>query len=306
MKSHSIIKYFGLLALAMGLSQAATIDVGSQSGLYVLGLNSSASQIFSTTLAGAPIGLATDASGNVYAATFAPGAAGNTVQKLTAGGSLLGTYASLPSGISGPFGIAFDSAGNLYVSALSSNVIEKYDTAGNFIGTLANINAPRGLAFDKSGNLWVVSSASGGQLFQITSTTTLNQNPVASAASGLADPRYIAFDASGNLYVDNTTTGTILKYGLSGGTLSAPTTFASGLGGPNGLGFDAAGNLYVADYFDNNVHEFSAAGVDLGVFKANILNANGLAVSNVVTPEPATFAMLGVALGALALRRRKA
>ena len=314
-KTNIFLLTLGSYAMAAVSVQAANIYVSSQTGLYVVGYSQSGSQQFSTNVSGQPLGLALDAAGNVYAGVFAPGTAGNTVQKFTAAGAPVGTYSTLPNGVTGPFDLAFDNTGSLYVSALNSNAVDKFDSNGNFVGTLATVASPRGLAFDPNGNLYVVSSANGGAVYEIpkTATSTLNQTPgaVLSFAAGLADPRYLAFDASGNAYVSNTgtggSTGYIEKYSLlSPGLFNTPAVFAAGLGGPNGLGFDASGNLFVADYFDGNVREFSASGASLGVFKAGILTANGLAVGAGAVPEPMTAGLIGLGLAALAWTRRKA
>jgi hypothetical protein len=64
----------------------------------------------------------------------------------------LGTFASL----AGAEGITFDTAGNLYVSSFSTNIIEKFSPSGVDLGTFAStgLNQPYGLAFDRGGNLY--------------------------------------------------------------------------------------------------------------------------------------------------------
>ena len=53
-----------------------------------------------------------------------------------------------PSGLNGPLGLAFDSAGNLYVSNYYNDTIEKFSPAGNDLGVFANtVAGPRHLAF---------------------------------------------------------------------------------------------------------------------------------------------------------------
>ena len=67
------------------------------------------------------------------------------------------------SGLSGPGGLAFDSAGNLYVASEFSNTIVKY-TPGGVGSVFANsgLDLPVGLAFDSAGNLYVTNR--GGRL----------------------------------------------------------------------------------------------------------------------------------------------
>lgn len=300
--------YLSLLAtsgICLPGLHASNIYVSSeQPNGPVYGYSGAGNPLFSDLVQGQPIGLGLDAASNLYAAVYAPGAAQNSIVKFSGSTASSGTPFAILSGVSGPFGVAFDASGNLYVSALSSNVIQKFDANGTLlVADLANITNPRGIAIDSTGNLWVVSSANGGAIYKITNTVTPNQNPAPILTAGLSDPRYDVFDSSGNLYVSNTgvggSTGFIEKY--AAGSLSA-STFATNLGGPNGLGFDTAGNLFVADYFDNNVREFAANGANLGIFASSVTTANGLAVSGV--PEPSTWFLIGLGLGFGSLIRR--
>jgi hypothetical protein len=71
-------------------------------------------------------------------------------------GADLGTFVTL----AGAEGIAFDSAGNLYISSFSHGTIEKYSPAGVDLGAFASAGlvSTYGLAFDADGNLYAASS----------------------------------------------------------------------------------------------------------------------------------------------------
>src|SRR5262249_19587728 len=58
--------------------------------------------------------------------------------------------------MTGPAGIAFDGAGNVYVANQLNNTIHRFSPTGADLGTFAsaNLSTPRGLAFDTSGNLY--------------------------------------------------------------------------------------------------------------------------------------------------------
>ncbi len=72
--------------------------------------------------------------------------------KITPGG-VITVFAN--TGLSNPHGLAFDSAGNLYVANFGDNTIEKFTPGG--VGSVfasTGLNQPFGLAFDSAGNLF--------------------------------------------------------------------------------------------------------------------------------------------------------
>jgi hypothetical protein len=201
-----------------------------------------------------------------------------------------GASRAFASGLDGPEGVAFDSAGNLFVATEGN--INKI-TPGGARSTFASglVNYPLGLTFDSSGNLF---AADEGNIYKFTPGGARS-----TFASGLSYPYALAFDSSGNLFVADQGSGHIYKYTPSG----VRTTFASGLsylyalafdsadnlfvtnpsssgdgyvykftpngvrstfaelGGPLGLAFDSAGNLFVADGGSGNIYKFTSSGV---------------------------------------------
>ena len=211
-------------------------------------INMSKAQTVSTFASSitSPRGLAFDASGNLYVASYA---SSGSIYKITPAG-VLSTFAS---GITYPIGLAFDASGNLYVASYaSSGYIYKYTTAGVKSTFASGITYPEGLAFDTSGNLYVASYASSGHIYKYTSAGAQS-----TFASSISDPEGLAFDASGNLYVASySSSGHIYKY-TSAGTQS---TFASSVSYPTGLAFDATGNLYVANSVQGYIYKFTSGG----------------------------------------------
>jgi sugar lactone lactonase YvrE len=160
-----------------------------------------------------------------------------------------GTVAAFGTVPGQAFGVAVDSAGNVFAaSAGDDRTIYKFTPAGvrsvfadstNFTGT----QGPIGLMFDSSGNLFATASDSPGNgeilKFAPGGTKTV-------FATGLTNnPRGLAFDSSGNLFVAEVpagATGDILKFTPAG----ARTTFASGIGrsagnsGPEYLAFKSS------------------------------------------------------------------
>src|SRR5439155_17436422 len=95
--------------------------------------------------------LAVDNMGNQYVADVTC----DSIDKFNPNGVRI-TFAS---GLSYPYALAFDSAGNLFVTAWGNpgvaGYVYKYTSHGDR-STFAALGAPLGLAFDSSGNLLVM------------------------------------------------------------------------------------------------------------------------------------------------------
>ena len=138
-----------------------------------------------------------------------------------------GASSTFAGGLDGPEGLAFDSAGNLFVS-IGGNIYEF--TPAGVRSTFAS-GTFGALAFDAAGNLFV---ADGGSIYKFAPGGT--RSTFASGTSGA-----LAFDAAGNLFV---AADAIYKFTPDG----VRSTFASGLSYPYALAFDSAGNLFVTDW----------------------------------------------------------
>ncbi|GBL34926.1 serine/threonine-protein kinase PknD [Filimonas sp.] len=191
------------------------------------------------------------------ARNIASGCISLTRTAVTAFVNVLNTTPTISSyinaGINSPEYIAFDAAGNMYVSSASTNTIEKVDVYG-FVSTFVNtgLSSPSGLAFDASGNLYVANTGSNN-IKKITSGGSVSTF----VNTGLSAPTGLAFDTTGNLYVANTGSNNIKKV-TSGGSIS--TFVSSGLNSPKGLAFDIAGNLYAANAATNTISKINKFG----------------------------------------------
>jgi sugar lactone lactonase YvrE len=186
-------------------------------------------------------GLAVDIAGNAYVMandqTSPTGA--STIFKFTPDGERI-VFGSVPSQ---GWGLAFDSAGNLYAADGGAQTIYKFAPNGArtvFAGPseFAEGESPVGLAFDSSGNLFVSietftdPGADSIVYFSPTGVKSL-------FATGLTTPRGLAFDSSGNLFVaevgvpEEFPSGDILEFPTAGGQI----LFASGFFRPQFLTF---------------------------------------------------------------------
>lgn len=164
-----------------------------------------------------------------------------------------------------PYGVAFDPAGNLFVSDIDLQLILKVTPAGKKTTFTTAVSRPLGMAFDAAGNLFVA---------DFVANAILKFTPAAKRstfASGLAGPTGLAFDAAGNLFETDSTSGVINKFSPGG----QKKLFAGGLSMPQGLAFDSAGNLFVAE-FGPNVLKFTPKG-SRSIFSSVFQRAFGLA-----------------------------
>ena len=101
-------------------------------------------------------------------------------------------------GFINPQGIAFDSAGNIYVTDFAGNSIKEIAAGSHVVSTLLTVNQPSGLAIDKAGNFYV--SEFGNNIVQEFAAGSLTPTTI---ATGLNAPMGVALDGSGNVYVVN-------------------------------------------------------------------------------------------------------
>lgn len=140
---------------------------------------------------GGGFGLAFNSAGNL----FAVDAVNQTIFQYTPGGTRTTFAGPAAFGNESPSGqLAFDSAGNLFVSTLTSDFtmgsIREFTPGGVESIFATGLRSPRGLAFDSTGNLFVTENL-GGQLGDILEFTPGGIESV--FASGIGNPQFLTF-----------------------------------------------------------------------------------------------------------------
>jgi len=236
-----------LLIVAFWRSSAA-----AQSIFTVAGGNTSDGRAATFAALENPGSVAVDGSGNLYIADTG----NNRIRRMAALSGIISTVAGKgESGFSGdggpattatlaaPFGVALDSAGNLYIADSRNNRVRKIVAGTGIISTIAG-NGTRGFSGD------------GGP----------------ATAAGLLDPEGLVVDAIGNVYVADTQNNRIRKITVGSGIISTvvgngmsefsgdggPAT-AAGLFNPGGVAVDTAENLYIADSVNSRIRKVAAS-----------------------------------------------
>ena len=206
----------------------------------------------------APDGMAMDAAGNLYVAntyySLFPGAAQNTVSKVTPGGAI-STYAQ---GFTNPSSLAFDRNGNLFVGGyvFEAGYIDEVKPNGTVVSfDSTHLGRNNGMVFNAQGNL-LVDDGLANSLFSFTPADALK----VTFDGLLAAPRHAAQDAAGNLYVSNSDDNSIVKISPSGTVSRVAGGPGAMVWGPEGLAVDAGGTLYVADSYNRVIDKVAPTG----------------------------------------------
>ncbi len=253
-----------------------------------------------------PWSVTVDAAGNLYIADTGNNrirkvdvagvmhtVAGNGIAGFSGDGGVA-TGASL----NGPFAVAVDAAGNIYIADTNNNRIRKVDTkgiistvaGGNTFGfggdggpaTDATLYAPESLALDPHGSIYIADW--GNARVRVINPAGVINTVAGNGANGYngdgqpataarISARCVALDSAGNLYIADEESSRIRKvdsegvistvvgngaFGFSGDGGAA--TQAS-LYGPYAVAVSRSGHIFIADFFNNRVRVVNSDGI---------------------------------------------
>ena len=167
--------------------------------------------------------------------------------------------AAIQARLNAPYGVALDSAGNLYIADSGNNRVRVVNAAGN-IGTSAGDGAagyigdgglaisaelysPLGVACDPAGNLYIADARN----YVVRKVNALSGN-ITTIAGATQYDNYV--DGKSDFNYGNGENGDA----FSGGGIAT----GAGIYAPYGVAVDQAGNLLIAEYFDHIVREVAA------------------------------------------------
>ena len=242
-----------------------------------------------------PRGLSTDGSGNIYETNTAT----NQIYVINPGGTpalIAGTSSATETDnatgssatFNGPWGIAYNPSGFVYVSDYGGSTIRQISTTAPYaVTTLAGVsgnqfeangqgagaafNRPAGIVFDGSTYLYVCDFG-GNTIRRVTvATGTVITIGGLSATPGEVDnttgtsarfngPRAIAYDGSGFLYVTDNVGNTVRKISTTAPyAVTTVVNSSAGLSGPEGLTISGR-FLYISDLGNGVIKRSSTTG----------------------------------------------
>jgi DNA-binding beta-propeller fold protein YncE len=238
-----------------------------------------------------PAAVAVDADGNIYVAD----SGNDRIQKLSPTGDAIAVWqyclpgstpcAPAPGHDPGQFfdpeGIAIDGQGNVYVSEVNNNRIQKLTRDGKSQAVWGGpqsdapgqFNQPFGLTLDRAGNLYVADLNNNRvqKLSPSGQSLGIFGSGLGAGPGQLVQPRGVAVDAAGNVYVADTQNHRIQEFGPDGAFRTqwrrceddpAVCQFPNSGGGPGEFFYpravvaDAAADLYAADTSNNRIQRF--------------------------------------------------
>ena len=242
-----------------------------------------------------PFGVTVDLAGNVFVADWN----NHTIRKVTSAGvvtTLAGTAGSTGSTdgtgsaarFSNPFGVAVDTAGNVFVGDSANHCIRKVTSVGvvtTLAGTAGSLGStdgtgaaarfyyPNGVAVDTDGNVFVADSenytirkvTSAGVVTTLAGTAGIPGSTNGTGSAARFSSSYgVTVDSEGNVFVADRGNHTIRKV-TSAGVVSTEAGLAGNFGSNNGLGssarfrfpadvaVDSGGNVFVADQYNHTI-----------------------------------------------------
>jgi sugar lactone lactonase YvrE len=208
--------------------------------------------------------------------------------------------AAIAAQINKPYGVAVDSAGNLFIADGLNHVVRKVSTSGVIttvagngysgysgdggLAISAQLSTPFGIAIDSTGNLFIADSynhsiravsASSGIITTVAGNGSFGFSGDGGQATSaqLNYPFGVAVDSAGNIFIADADNHRIRKVSSLGVITTVAGNGSYGFSGdsgaatsaklnwPNGIAVDSTGSFYIADTSNNRIRKVSAVGI---------------------------------------------
>ncbi len=239
-----------------------------------------------------PNGVALDSQGNIYVSDNYQDKLWARLVKLSPSGQFLAEWHPFHSselGHSGPYKLAVDQQGNIYVADDTDDTIKKVAANGQVLAAWGGtgsapgqLSGPSGVAVDPQGNVYVSEFYNSRvQKFSPMGKVLAVLGSTGPSVQQLNHPIGVAVDAQGNLYVNDHRNNRIVKFSSAGKFLAAWVPLGSPAGLfilPEGIAVDAQGYIYVAA--NQHLFKLSPAGKVLTIWDKSPYGIGDLAVDS--------------------------
>jgi tripartite motif-containing protein 71 len=204
----------------------------------------------------------------------------------------IGSSGSGDGQLKGPYGIAIDAVGNLFVADYGNNRVEKFSSQGSYLGQINGVYQAQAVAVDQSGNVYAaeyrnntvgkysndcsfLSQVGGSFYFMPNGLATDSLEDVLISGGGNGIQKFdengvfvtnlrgatgaMALDQADNLFVAEFWGYDVVELDRNGNYV---TNFSQGIiGHPTGIALDPLGDILVTDAgYGNRVDVFSSSG----------------------------------------------
>jgi hypothetical protein len=166
--------------------------------------------------------------------------------------TLAGSEEMLPFGtLSGPVGVAVDSAGDVFLVENGSDTVVKFPMTMTGYGPpttlpFSGLNGPYFIALDRGGDVFVTDHGNN-RVVELPKTETGYGPQTILPANGLSHPWGIAVDSKGDVFIADSSNGRVLELPQTGTGYGPQTTLITDVPDAHGLAVDSAGNLFIAN-----------------------------------------------------------
>jgi sugar lactone lactonase YvrE len=189
-------------------------------------------------------------------------------------GSLVNAGSPSGKGLTAPYGVAVDGAGDIFIADYSNSRVVEVNAAGVasllITGSLT-LSRPMGVAVDGAGDVYIADTYNN----RVVEVTAAGVASVISTGSLTINyPTEVAVDGAGDVYIADTANSRFVEVTAAGAVsvLNVGTPGGKGLFYPEAIAWDGAGDAYIADSGNSRVVEVTAAGVS-SVFSTGSLTA---------------------------------
>lgn len=207
---------------------------------------------------------------------------------------------SITNSIDEPSHVALDAQGNVYISEPARNLVIKFNSKGEKLGTIS-VPRPYGIAVNSTGSIYV-SSVQVPQLSNqyvnksavyIYSSQLIKTGSLGSGEGEFNTPVDLDLDSDGNVYVVDMATNQVRVFSSSGGNVATFGGYGNSpgkLNKPMGIAINnAAGLIYIVDRPDYTDANGTTFGARIQVFDKNGVAQNafgqfGIAIGQITSP----------------------